>query len=253
MRLVHWHGPEGRELKQRLVSLGHDVAFDDVDRLALMRRLRGEPPDAVVIDLSRLPSQGREVALALRGARDTRAIPIVFVEGDPQKVRALKALLPDATYTSWGRVNTAVARAIARPPAAPVIPPPSIYSAKPLAEKLGIKEGMRVVLVGAPPGFASILEPLPAGVRLSAKADSAADLYVAVARGARELVAHFTLLARTADRQTLWTMWPKKASRVKSDLDGNVVRETGLAAGWVDFKVCSVDDTWSALAFKRRR
>ena len=49
----------------------------------------------------------------------------------------------------------------------------------------------------------------------------------------------------------LWMIWPKKASGVKSDLDGNVVRETGLAAGWVDFKVCSVDDTWSGLAFKR--
>jgi hypothetical protein len=56
-----------------------------------------------------------------------------------------------------------------------------------------------------------------------------------------------------ADRQTMWLFWPKKASGVKSDLDGNVVRNSGLAAGWVDDKVCSVDDTWSALAFKRRK
>ena len=48
-------------------------------------------------------------------------------------------------------------------------------------------------------------------------------------------------------------IWPKKASGVKSDLDGNIVRETGLSAGWVDFKVCSIDQTWSGLAFKRRR
>ena len=51
----------------------------------------------------------------------------------------------------------------------------------------------------------------------------------------------------------MWLIWPKKASGVKSDLDGNVVRNTGLAAGWVDFKVCSIDDTWSGLAFKRRK
>jgi hypothetical protein len=51
----------------------------------------------------------------------------------------------------------------------------------------------------------------------------------------------------------LWLLWPKKASGVRSDLDGNVVRETGLAAGLVDYKVCSVDATWSGLAFKRRR
>ena len=50
-----------------------------------------------------------------------------------------------------------------------------------------------------------------------------------------------------------WLIWPKKASGVRSDVDGNVVRETGLAAGLVDFKVCSVDATWSGLAFKRRK
>lgn len=71
------------------------------------------------------------------------------------------------------------------------------------------------------------------------------------ARGARELHAHL-LSVGEAGRQTLWLIWPKKASGVKSDLDGNVARETGLRAGWVGFKVCAIDDTWSGLAFKRR-
>jgi hypothetical protein len=56
-----------------------------------------------------------------------------------------------------------------------------------------------------------------------------------------------------ADRQTLWLAWPKKASGLKTELDGNTVRETGLRAGWVDFKVCALDATWSGLAFKRRK
>ena len=72
-------------------------------------------------------------------------------------------------------------------------------------------------------------------------------------RSARELQSHVLTLSETIDRQTLWMIWPKKASGVKSDLDGNIVRETGLSAGWVDFKVCSIDQTWSGLAFKRRR
>ena len=72
-------------------------------------------------------------------------------------------------------------------------------------------------------------------------------------RATRELNVHVVTLADVSDRQTLWLIWPKKASGVKSDLVGNVVRETGLAAGWVDFKVCSVDDTWSGLAFKRKK
>ena len=60
------------------------------------------------------------------------------------------------------------------------------------------------------------------------------------ARSARELHAHLLTVAG-ADRQTLWLIWPKKASKVASDLDGNVVRETGLRSGWVDFKVCAVE------------
>ena len=73
-------------------------------------------------------------------------------------------------------------------------------------------------------------------------------------RSRRELEAQLVAVGRTAAaRQTAWFAWPKKASAVKTDLDGNVVRETGLSAGLVDFKVCSIDDTWSGLAFKRAR
>jgi hypothetical protein len=68
-----------------------------------------------------------------------------------------------------------------------------------------------------------------------------------------ELVARTASLARDVTRQTVWFVWPKKASGIKTDIDGNIVRETGLATGWVDFKVCAVDETWSGLAFKRRK
>lgn len=78
-------------------------------------------------------------------------------------------------------------------------------------------------------------------------------MYLCFVRSARELQSHVLTLSETIGRQTLWMIWPKKASGVKSDLDGNVVRETGLSAGWVDFQVCSIDQTWSGLAFKRRR
>ena len=59
--------------------------------------------------------------------------------------------------------------------------------------------------------------------------------------------------ADACDSSVAWLIWPKKASGVQTDLDGNVVRERGLAAGLVDFKVCSVDATWSGLAFKRQK
>ena len=93
----------------------------------------------------------------------------------------------------------------------------------------------------------------PAKVTFTARPEPKVDLFLCFAAPQRELHAHLLSLKGLADRQTLWLVWPKKASGVKSDLDGNVVRTTGLAAGWVDYKVCSIDDTWSGLAFKRRK
>jgi CheY-like chemotaxis protein len=252
VRLIHWDETGGRERQLRLASLGHHVEFDPADRLAAQRRIRQHPPDVFLIDLSRLPSHGREIALALRGYKDTRHVPIVFIGGEPEKVARLRALLPDAAYTTWGRVKTAIPRAIARPPASPVVPKDP-FSDRPVSAKLGIRTGHTVCLLGAPRGFAATLDPLPAGVRFTARPDEQCDLFMAFAQSARDLSAQIALVGRVISQQPLWLLWPKKASGVRSDLDGNVVRTTGLAAGLVDYKVCSVDGTWSALAFKRRR
>ena len=130
---------------------------------------------------------------------------------------------------------------------------PDVPSARPLAAKLGIKPGFAVCVLGAPRGFADALAPLPAKVTLSARAAAPADLFVAFVRSSRELEARLAELQSRIERQTLWLAWPKQAAKVATDLNGNVVRETGLAAGWVDYKVCAIDPTWSGLAFKRRR
>jgi CheY-like chemotaxis protein len=253
VRLIHWNGPEGRERKQQLASLGHDVEFDDLDRLDQRRALRVNPPDAYVIDLSRLPSQGREVAMALRTYKDTRNVPMVFVEGEPEKVQKVKALLPDATFTTWGRLKTSLSKAVSRRVTNPVVPPSSIYSGKPTVEKLGVKPGMRVCVLGAPPGFLGTLGRLPAKASFTAKASADCDLFLVVVRSQHELAAQFVAVARHVDRETVWVIWPKKGSGVRSDVNANVVRAIGLAAGWVDFKVCSVSDVFSGYAFKRRR
>jgi CheY-like chemotaxis protein len=252
VRLIHWNGPEGRERKLRLASLGHHVEFDHVEGPGLSRVLRASQPDAYVIDLTRMPSNGRQVAMWLRSTKTTRHIPIVFVDGDPEKVARLKELLPDATYTSWPRLKTALPKAIGRQILNPVVPPSSIYTGRPTVEKLGVKPGMTVCLINAPKGFAELLKPLPDGVRLTARESSDCGLFIAVVRSRRELATHVERLARDVVRQTLWIVWPKKASGIKTDLNGNDVRETGLGSGWVDFKVCAIDDTWSGLAFKRR-
>jgi hypothetical protein len=252
VRLIHWNDPEGRERQQQLAALGHRAEFDMPRGPGVMPLVRQDPPDVYVIDLSRRPSLGREAGLALRTGKTTRLVPLVFVGGEPQKVARIKALLPDAAYTTWGRLKTAIPRAIGRPPANPIVPKDP-FSDRPTAAKLGIKAGHTVCLLGSPRGFAAALEPLPANVRFTARPDAGCDLFMAFAHSTRDLAAHVASIGRVAGDQPLWLLWPKKASGVRSDLDGNVVRTTGLAAGLVDFKVCSVDATWSALAFKRRR
>jgi CheY-like chemotaxis protein len=252
IRLVHWDEDEGLERRKQLEALGFDTEFESGDSLFVARAIKAGPPDAVVIDLSRRPSSGREVAHSVRMTKATRRLPLVFVDGEREKVERTRQFVPDATYTTWGRIKTALPKAIRHPVANPQVPDHRRWRT-PLSTKLGIKEGFKVALLGSPKGFATILQPLPAQVTFTARPDAAADLYLCFARTSHELQAHLMSVHAAANRQTMWLVWPKKAAKVNSELDGNVVRLTGLGAGWVDFKVCSVDDTWSALAFKRRR
>lgn len=252
VRLVHWNEDEGLERQRQLGALGFDVAFDFGDGLFVSRQIKASPPDAVVIDLSRIPSHGREVAQSLRGTKATRHVPIVFVDGEPEKVTKTKQFIPDATFTTWGRIKTALPKAIASPPKNPVVPDHNNWG-KPTVAKLGVKPGFKVALVSSPRGFADSLKPWPANVKLTARAEKDADIYICFAKSSAELQAHLLSVRDTASRQTLWLAWPKKASGQKTELDGNIVRETGLRAGWVDFKVCAIDATWSGLAFKKRK
>ena len=252
VRLAHWNEDEGLERQKQLEALGFDVVFDAGDSLFVARQIKASPPDAVVIDLSRRPSAGREVAHSVRGTKATRHLPIVFVDGEPEKVKKTREFIPDATFTTWGRIKTALPKAIASPPENPVVPDHNNWG-KPTVAKLGVKPGCKVALVSSPKGFADALKPWPANVKLTARPEKDADIYICFAKSSPELQAHLLSVRDTARHQTLWLAWPKKASGLKTELDGNIVRESGLRAGWVDFKVCALDATWSGLAFKRRK
>ena len=124
------------------------------------------------------------------------------------------------------------------------------YSGTPLARKLGIKAGHRVVLVAAPAGFERNLEGLPDGVSFARQARGIADIILLFALRATDLAAHFSALARHLDPAGgLWVAWPKKASGRATDLTEGVVRDIGLSTGLVDNKVCAVDEVWSGLRF----
>ncbi len=124
------------------------------------------------------------------------------------------------------------------------------YSGTPLAKKLGIKAGSRVLLVNAPPNFVDELAPLPENVVFVADADSAVDVIVLFVEREIELRDRFSELAkRLVPSGGLWVAYPKKAAKVPTDLSENNVRDIGLEAGLVDNKVCAIDEIWTGLRF----
>ncbi len=129
----------------------------------------------------------------------------------------------------------------------------TLYAHRPLSAKLGIKPGWRVSVLSAPQGFISALGALPARVVFTATSEPDCDLYLCFIGSRSQLSHRLATLPLLIGSHPLWLMWPKKASGLKVDIDGNFVREAGLASGLVDYKVCSVDATWSGLAFKRRK
>jgi CheY-like chemotaxis protein len=253
--LVHWNEAEAIERAAPLRRAGHDVALHWSQDSTGLRGVRGDPPDCVVIDLARLPSQGRAVGTWLRQTKATRHVPLVFVEGDADKSARVRAALPDATYTPRRTLRGAVTRALRARSRAPVVVPGTMegYSGTPLAAKLGIRSGRSVALLGAPRGFEATLGTLPEGASLRRGASRAADVVLLFARTRAALAKGFAPATRVVtEGGRLWIVWPKRTSSLAGDLTQADVRAFGLARGWVDFKICAVDSDWSGLCFSRR-
>lgn len=123
------------------------------------------------------------------------------------------------------------------------------YSGTPLAKKLGIKPGARVVALSSPAGFKALLGELPEGAHLAqGKPSTQTDVLIFFTRSATELKRRLPALKATLEPSGgLWVAWPKKVSGEKTDLVEDVVRAVALANGLVDNKVCAIDETWSGL------
>lgn len=128
------------------------------------------------------------------------------------------------------------------------------YSGTPLAKKLGIKAGTRVLPLEAPPEFREWLGELPDRVAFTARmADDVDIVHVFAVRSAK--LAHHLQKLRKELRQdaAVWVSWPKKASKVPTDITENVIRTIALPMGFVDIKVCAVTDVWSGLKLVIRK
>jgi len=132
--------------------------------------------------------------------------------------------------------------------------PPAGYSGTPLVKKLGIKDDARLGLFGAPDGFADLLVGLGDDVVVKTRAGSPLSVIVSFHTERAHFEARLPVLLRSLDRDGgLWVAWPKKASKVPTDMTEDVVREVVLPLGLVDNKVCAIDDTWSGLRVVWRR
>ena len=252
--LVHWNEAEAQERAEKIKKLGHraEIVFDQDS--GNLRKIRESPPEIFLVDLTRLPMQGREIAAYFRRQKSTRQIPILFVGGDADRISSARKLLPDAQFTEWDGIKAAIAKAFRGVPLNPVVPGTMAgYSGSPLPKKLGIREGHSVALINAPECFERKLEPLPPSAQISEDAKGA-NVAILFAESEAVLVRDFRPLAKALpDKTALWIAWPKQTSGIATDLKENAVREFALAAGWVDYKVCAIDESWSGLCFARRK
>ena len=128
------------------------------------------------------------------------------------------------------------------------------YSGTALAKKLGVKPGSSVFVDGAPVAYEQLLAPMPAGVNVQSAMDSSTDIVHLFSTSKSELGRMLTRsLQHLRPDAALWVSWPKKASKVPTDITEDTIRDLAFPLGLVDIKVCAVDDVWSGLKLVLRK
>lgn len=124
------------------------------------------------------------------------------------------------------------------------------YSQTPLIKKLGIKEDYYCYIADSPTAYFQWISPLPQGAVVKDRLVGQFDFIHLFVSNRKSLEKEFVLMQKHLKSSgMLWVSWPKKASKVPTDLDENIIRNIGLQNGLVDVKVCAVDDVWSGLKF----
>jgi hypothetical protein len=128
------------------------------------------------------------------------------------------------------------------------------YSGTPLATKLGIGHGTKVVALGAPADYAGLVAPLPSGATISSRVSASTDVVHLFALTKADLAARMQRLRNTIRPDAaLWVSWPKKSSKVPTDITEDTIRSVALPLGFVDVKVCAVTEVWSGLKLVIRK
>lgn len=262
VRLIHWKAQEAEPCIAKLRRAGFTVEYEERPDYSHMRDWRKSPPDAFVVDLTRLPSHGREVATALRNYRDTRSVPLLFLDGEEEKVERARQTLPDAEFTTSRALIAAVKRAIGnrgRKDVPPVRPAAMMerYGSRSVAEKLGIKPNQKIALLDPPAHLEAIIDGLPEGVEWVEADDDRPEMGLYFVADADRVRSAFGLAKRQKNLKKLWIARRKPLGKAKASVAATVsedlVRETGIELGFVDYKVCAISDLWSGLLFARKK
>ena len=128
------------------------------------------------------------------------------------------------------------------------------YSGTPLAKKLGVVEGSRVLPLDPPEEYEDLLAPLPLGITFERRATATTDLVHVFVTRKEELASRLLSLRKTLRSDAVvWVSWPKKAAKVSTNVTEDVIREVALPLGYVDVKVCAVTEVWSGLKLVVRK
>ena len=252
IRLMHWNKIEAQDYLDLLKSAGYDLQYQEKFVPGLLRSFRESPPDAFVIDLGRLPSHGREIAIAIRQSRTTRRIPIVFCEGLEEKIEKVRMQLPDAAYCRRANLIPTLRKVLAEPRKEPVTPVAMMdrYATRSTVQKLGITKGSTLLLIDSPRDWQKVIGTLPPGVTILEDAEDASPsvtlCFVHGLDGLRSTLSDVRGLAKSTK---LWILWRKGGSARRGELTGELVRENANDLGLVDYKICSANEIWSGMLF----
>jgi len=248
--LVHSKVAEAKPLIGMLERAGYTVHYGTEVKSIRATALRKLDAMAAVIDLTRMPSYGKYWAAELR-ATSLKHLPILFVDGAPDKVEMVKAALPDAQYVTSDKLLDALKRV--KPVANPVEPVRMMLSDQNAAHKIGIKANTRVAVFDPPAGYAQVIGEMPDGASFEEQPEEIAPVTIWFVRDIDVYLAGLRDMRKLAAKSKLWVVYPKLKLKQSGGLNQNSIRESATKVGLVDYKICSVNQTWSGMAFALKK
>lgn len=247
VRVIHWKPTEAAGLLESLRLAGCEPGYDGCGNTPEPgRAIRLNPPDIIVIGMSRPPGPGRSVAGWLRSSKALRDIPILFIilfidvaEG---KVDYLRGIIPDAVCLTSRSIKSALTKALRchRIPAASAVPQPQ----RTTAQKPGIDQPGTVGVIDPPRSYLAALGELPHDTETGEEPERPARITLWFIHHPETFLGRLVPMSGMAATSRLWIIWRKGSTNGLTQLSSReAARETGL----VDYKICSVSPEWSGM------